>query len=63
MQSKNKAARAYRVQVLVIAEILKPLPDLFFTALTEFLDLDDLIFDELFEALKSNASLGRVVGV
>ncbi len=63
MQSKNKAARAYRVQVLVIPEILEPLPDLFLTSLTEFLDLDDLIFDELFEALKSNASLGRVVGV
>ena len=51
MQSKNKAARAYRVQVLVIPEILEPLPDLFFTALTEFLDLYDLILDELFEAL------------
>ena len=63
MQSENKAARAYRVKVLIIPEILKPLPDLFLTSLTEFLDLDDLILDELFETLKSNASLGRVVGV
>jgi hypothetical protein len=63
MQSENKATRAYRVQVLVIAEILKPLPDLLFTALTEFFDLYDLILDELFEPLKCDPSLGRVVGV
>jgi hypothetical protein len=36
---------------------------LLLTALTKFLDLNDLIFDELFEALKSDSSLSRVIGI
>jgi hypothetical protein len=36
---------------------------LLLAALTKFLDLNDLIFDELFEALKCDSSLGRVIGI
>ena len=63
MQSEYETARADRVQISIIPQILKPLPDLFLTPLTQLLDFNNLILDILFEPLQSDSSLCRMISI